>query len=250
MPEKLGNRSRNLSAAHMLSAMEMVQRQILERERQILLAPRSLRPSWENNWPGPAARYMPLAARAEQQSDGTATAVLEPPSLDSIVRVEPGEVQESDCDDLIKQLAMDADRLLGYRPLAAKYGVQVTLKSTLDRLQIATLDTQSVFAYKRKMVNYMYGKMAEPEWRCTPIEHYTHPIPEHVLDKAVAIKKEMPNAGFAIDELRDDPFLVAYDKRGFTVSPMLMLDETCFQAHPLSMFYVEVWDERKFEAGL
>ncbi len=91
-----------------------------------------------------------------------------------------------------------------------------------------------------------YSKKAEEalqwRWRSFWLKDYTHPIPEFVLRKALQIKEACPTATFQVIELCkmsdvresrqiDDPFLAVVDEHG-------------------QRFYVEVWNEPKFEQQL
>ncbi len=68
-----------------------------------------------------------------------------------------------------------------------------------------------------------------PTWKRVPIKEYNEEIPEHVLEKAIAIKKEIGDASFFVEKLEyiPDPFLVV----------------VCGTEE----YYIEVWDEPKFE---
>lgn len=81
----------------------------------------------------------------------------------------------------------------------------------------------------------MYPDRVEVKWRTVSLAEYKAPIPEFVLRKALAIKAACPGVAFHIEELRidhipADPFLV------------VSLDH--------ERYYVEVWDEPKFEAAI
>jgi hypothetical protein len=165
------------------------------------------------------------------------------PSRDILKRV---VVAAEDLDTPAKQLATDAEALLGYRGLRKHLKVAGRLRAVLAKLEIEILDQKSVDEYKRQMVAHMKGKMSAPTWRVTPLRGYTQPVPEFALQKACEIKRELPEAEFFIDQLAVDPFLiVALDQpQDFPQNVKTRgLD-------PEIAAYVEVWDEPKFEAGL
>jgi hypothetical protein len=74
------------------------------------------------------------------------------------------------------------------------------------------------------------------EWSEVALAKYGEPVPEYVLNKAIEIKEKCPPATFLVDSL-----VVREERR--TLDPFLIVrqdDET---------YYVEVWDEPKFEVG-
>jgi hypothetical protein len=172
------------------------------------------------------------------------------PSRDALTR--SPAVTEAELDaltsaeaDLRRALAAEAEALLGYAPLARDVRAPGRLCRALAALDISVLDQAAVDAYKRQMVEHYatYGKMAAPTWRLKPLRGYAQPVPEHVLAKAVAIKKELPEAEFYVDQLAVDPFLVV------TVAPLPdpAVNRPTRALDPETAAYVEVWDEPKFE---
>lgn len=72
------------------------------------------------------------------------------------------------------------------------------------------------------------------EWDGVPIREYRLPIPEFAIRKAIAVSRALPSAQLYVESIRQkpmaDPFLVAVLGR--------------------ERYYIEVWDEPKFEAAL
>ncbi len=71
------------------------------------------------------------------------------------------------------------------------------------------------------------------EWKLVPLKGYERAVPEFAIQRAVQLKKELPTAEIFIDEYiakKVDPFLVV--------------------KHGEEQFYIDVWDEPKFEAQL
>jgi len=150
-------------------------------------------------------------------------------------------------------LATRATDLLGYNGLMAdvtgetQFVTPGPLAEALRALEIEVLDTATVIEYQmQEMVratqekildgnldSWAYGYFAEAGWMKTPLNTYTHPIPEFVIDKAVRIKERAPEVKFYVQHLRDpkaDPFLIAYVGK--------------------EIYYVEAWDEPRFEGRL
>jgi len=144
-------------------------------------------------------------------------------------------------------LAVEAEDLLGYTPLAERVGASSALRRALASLGIEILDQVSVDKYKACMVSHYesHQKMAMPTWRLHKLEDYAMPVPQFVLRKAVEIKKALPACRFYVDQLAVDPFLiVSMDalKDPFHNVPSRCLDD--------DSAYIEVWEEPKFEASL
>ena len=153
-------------------------------------------------------------------------------------------------------LAEEAKTLLGYPVLAAlKEKVETTpLMKALAKLEISVLDAESVKLYKEErrdevnkkafaklcaeipdVHNHWYSPFG---WTRTKIDEYKFPIPEFVLNKAVQIKKECPEAELYVESLMVDPFLVA------------VIPGATRYSSPKEEAYIEVWDEPKFEGRL
>jgi len=113
-------------------------------------------------------------------------------------------------------------------------------------LGIHPLVEETVEAYKKKMrsatMRKFHGNSGysyRVEWAATPLKSYSHPIPEFVLNKAVQIAEKLPKAQFVIEDLR-----VRQETRTRNFDPFLIVSLGEEQ------YYVEVWDEPKFETSL
>ena len=139
-------------------------------------------------------------------------------------------------DSVVAGLAERARDVLGYSVLHNE--VTKPLARALSELEIEILDEPQVKQYQENMVRdasirgTVVGK--EAAWEAIAISRYNRPIPEFVLNKAVQIKERLPEAEFFVEELNvkriPDPFLVVQ--------------------FGLERYYVEVWDEAKFEGRL
>lgn len=130
-------------------------------------------------------------------------------------------------------LAEAAAKMLGYTVMVEQ--VCKPLLTALTKLEIPILDADDVIAHQKRKGKIAYEESEEDidvEWHTTKISKYREPIPEFVLSKAVEIKKEIPAVDFAIQhmEVVPDPFLIAF-----------LGSES---------YYVEVWEEPKFEGRL
>ena len=189
-------------------------------------------------------RYMEFMAR-HASSNALPWALVDAPDKATLTKAPAVTAEELSLDDPRRKLAVDAEMLLGYQPLLKDTKAPGRLRRALADLEIEVLDQISVDAYKVQMVRHYasHQKMSNPTWRIKPLRGYGQPVPEHVLAKAVEIKRVLPEAEFYVDQLAVDPFLIVSlgkieDFR--TNQPTRGLDlETAA--------YVEVWDEPKFE---
>lgn len=142
-----------------------------------------------------------------------------------------------------RTMAAKAKDLLGYKVMSKAVKRPTVLAKLLRKLEINPFSKASVMAYQEAMCDEVYdqlkkdGKDADNfsiRWKSIAIANYNHPIPEFVLNKAIQIKEENPEVDLKIEELSvkevPDPFLVA------------KLDE--------EEYYVDCWDEKKFEDQL
>lgn len=156
--------------------------------------------------------------------------------------------------DLVSELALKAEALLGYSGLRERLGIPPgSLTQALEALDLEPYRTDDVTRYKKTKAReiteqawaefhqrahvdphgagMIIGSFVSARWRIVPLQKYEGEIPEYVLARAVEIKQKLPQAGFYVDylavEKRYDPFLVAVCGR--------------------ERFYVDVWDEPDFE---
>jgi hypothetical protein len=150
-------------------------------------------------------------------------------------------------------LADKAAAILGYHALKADTMGQKTmaavtgpLTGTLLQLEIETLDVNSVIAYQldemtrrnrqaieERFSDYVAGWFSFGTWLHTALGDYQRPVPEFVIDKAIRIKEACPQVQFFIQHLSDpkaDPFLVAKLEK--------------------EVYYIDAWDEPRFESSL
>ena len=197
----------------------------------------------------PPMGWWERAARGLLGRADSHTPVVEEPSRNLLKRVavEVGDGYEMAIAGGDNKLAIEAESLLGYRPLRQFLNLAGTLRRVLAKLDIDILDQASVDAYKMQMVEHYSttGKMPYPTWRLTLLERYTDQVPKFALRKAVEIKRELPEARFYIDQLAIDPFLIVslddvYDS----------MANCSRRLDPETAAYIEVWSEPKFEATL
>jgi hypothetical protein len=179
-------------------------------------------------------------------------------TLQTIPRVKAGTSATSrttltEVDQERLYLATRAKDLLGYDALIADVtGERVVgtktgkLTETMLKLEMSILDTSSVVTYQleeltrrnrevieERFKDWAVGWFTAASWQHTELSSYTRPVPEFVLDKAIKIKEALPEVKFYIHHLSDpkaDPFLIA------------SLGE--------EIYYVEAWDEPRFERSL
>jgi hypothetical protein len=189
----------------------------------------------------------PIEDRAASAERSTHLKV-DAPSRDVLVRTRIAVKQSSPT--VREALAIEAEDLLGYTPLRDDVKAPSALRRVLAHLEIDVLDEKTVDAYKKQMVAHYdtHGKMKMPTWRLAAIENYALPIPEFVLRKAVAIKKELPAARFYVDHLAIDPFLIVSMEQDDMEDPNTNLASRHLDANTEA--YIECWDEPKFEGKL
>lgn len=147
-------------------------------------------------------------------------------------------------DELTDGLHSQANVILGYscreKTNSEPSGI---LRAVLSRLEIETLNPQSVHKYQSELLaeqmvrngpntGFRYSWRNDPVWIRTDLKEYKRPVPDFAIERALQIKRALPTAEFWVEELSlaPDPFLVAHvDDEGY---------------------YVAVWEEARFEAGL
>lgn len=142
----------------------------------------------------------------------------------------------------------EAESVLGYRKPTTKDLHQSALMACLAKLEIEVLDWRDVIRYQaEKRCEAITKEAAEyasavslPRWKSwsdwteSELSKYSGVIPDHALQKAIEIKRELPEVEFVVESLEhsDDPFLIAIVKKG---------------SYDYDSAYIEVWDEPKFE---
>lgn len=176
-------------------------------------------------------------------------------------------------DGVMVELAEQAKELLGYDVLEKHTkGVARSAQAELTEIQQALLDldieilnpmdvlryqeeiwlertaelckewlaeqTGQVQSGRRERINSWDG-FRGPSWTSEEIRDYSKPIPEFVLAKAVQIKQRLPECQLKVYWLENhpDPFLA-------------VMTQTEAYHTPKELYWVEVWDEPKFEGRL
>jgi len=165
-------------------------------------------------------------------------------------------------DKSLMDLAAAAQEVLGYSVLAKMtkkpeedQPILTSLQTVLKELEIDILLSSDVSHYKKeRLIEETVVRMktwmktaAEadspsaffgPDWHEDKIENYHQPVPEFVLAKAIQIKKAFPECQIFIESLRDnpDPFLL-----------VTIPDPRSPYYTPKEKYYIEVWEEPKFE---
>lgn len=150
-------------------------------------------------------------------------------------------------------LAKEAAQKLGYTPLrddaagSTSLGVLTgKLTETLLRLELEPLDTAHVLRYQieeagritlekihERFQDWVVGWFSAATWAHSELSTYKQPIPEFVIRKAIQIKDVLPEVMFYVHHLTEpkaDPFLVA-----------------CLGGE---IYYLEAWDEPRFESQI
>jgi len=143
-------------------------------------------------------------------------------------------------------LAAKASKLLGYKLFGKHLRQPEVLGKALMELDIHPLDRTSVELYKRKKLiatRKQYHGNSEynyrVDWHMVELKNYGSPIPEFVLNKAVQIAEKTPKAKFMIEDIQ-----VRQETRTRNLDPFLVVTLGGEE------YYVEVWDEPKFETSL
>lgn len=76
-------------------------------------------------------------------------------------------------------------------------------------------------------------------WQRLHLHGFAGYVPEHVIEKAIQIKTEVPDAQFSIDVLQQQETRWA--------APRTLRDPFLIVTHGQEWFYVDVWEEPKFE---
>lgn len=147
-------------------------------------------------------------------------------------------------------LAEKASQLLHYGRLAQDERVGQLAKA-LGELDIWPLNQSDVEQYMKDMQEETYreknrGKSfadVDVAWKTVHISRYEKPIPEFVLRKAVAVKEKLPKADIRVHELIEERLRFGV-MNNRTLDPFLSVE---FNGE---FYYIEVWDEPKFEAKM
>ncbi len=158
-----------------------------------------------------------------------------------IRRIAPAEEE-------LPSVRQEAEEVLGYTRPKPEETTQDLLQRALAELDITILDWRDVMTYQlekrqeaeREQLKQAVIQEERPHWwssvgwRQTELEKYKGWVPDHVLLKAIQIKRRLPEVEFAVEALEQsrDPFLVAKIRKG---------------SYDWQEYYVEVWNEPEFE---
>ena len=135
----------------------------------------------------------------------------------------------------LDNLAVRAEKALGYTPLREFRKGPGTLGMALRNLGIEVFNSTEVERYKAAILNA--ARKAAPqmtvEWKFTLIKDYKQPIPVTAIEKALKIKKTFPDARIFICHL-----IVAHKD----ADPFLYVDN----GGQGEAYFLEVWDEPGF----
>jgi hypothetical protein len=152
-------------------------------------------------------------------------------------------------------LAAEAQEVLGYSRLREEQKTKDTyteLQLALSELGIEALNAADVKKYQTELLKERTAEKFQqwlldpgsmflgPGWEKTEIGKYHQPIPEFVINKAIQIKRRLPDILIFVEHLSDhpDPFLVVATKH------------PDYQYVHKEEIYVEVWEEPKFEGKI
>lgn len=169
-----------------------------------------------------------------------------------IRRVKLGLAVEDGMNDLNANVQQEAAELLGYRKKEnVERAAPSVIQAALAKLEIDVLDWRDVRKYqmerKHETETQVLAKEIAaddpPRWETTvawneqEIAEYKGVIPDYVLSKAVQIKRELPEVRLVVEYLSESQ------------DPFLFVTEAGNRWDHKPKFYIEVWDEPKFERG-
>jgi hypothetical protein len=161
----------------------------------------------------------------------------------------------------IEKLAISAKLVLGYHRLADLITTPKRLITVLRELEIEPYTQSTVEAYKVSKVQEVRAEIArrkeknpqssfrvslQATWKRTDIDRYKRIIPEFALRKAVMIKEACPDAVIEVDALVIER-VRTYDSHASSTSDP---DPFLVASLGAERYYIEVWDEKKFEDKL
>jgi hypothetical protein len=137
-----------------------------------------------------------------------------------------------------KDIAARADKLLGYTPL--KYAIpqtelrnsgQAEVAKVFEAMGFEPLDFDTVRRYQKWYAKKHDEEYRHVEWKAESIKDYRNAVPAFALSRALEIKSHLPDAQFSVE----------YPTYVSVPDPFLRMD------YKGSAYYLEVWDEPKFE---
>ena len=159
---------------------------------------------------------------------------IQPFSRDSVKRYkaeEPAAAELTDVPEFFRGHRKLARTLLCLIPVWGLLSMIGTAAGWLISWQLGVASLTSILLLLAKGCE-LSDRLAAlfPTWERVPLAGYQEDVPLHVLERAVAIKKQLPGAEFYVEQRAKDPFLI------------VKCDE--------EEYYVEVWQEPRFEARL
>lgn len=154
---------------------------------------------------------------------------------------------ETLADDLTAQLAIEAEELIGYSLLRRKLKIVGPLTRCLAALGVEPLEESAVKQYMQEMIVFHRAEMKRAlTWRTVSRMKWVEvsirsccergiEIPEFALARCTQIAKAMQAGDLAVD---------------FTVEKLMDVDPFMKVEASDESFYLDVWDESKFEAAL
>jgi len=147
------------------------------------------------------------------------------PDMNAIPRL-TAAIAQSTVDELVADVAVKAEKLLGYNLLRKKAKLENPLLAVLRELDIQPFAPGGVMAYKLKAMNFRVAEikrelLARPDfqsmtqhdvrahtnvrWQRTALHSYQEEVPVFILAQAVSIAEKLPQAEFHVEHLALDP---------------------------------------------
>ncbi len=144
----------------------------------------------------------------------------------------------------ILELAEKAKTVLGYSVLRNR----TLLRDVLCELEIEVLDPKIVKKYMEEVARSKNGVLGgDWRWGALTLAKYTEPVPEFVLNKAIQVAERLEELYLKPQmELRVHYF--TNDDREVYPDPFLSVKLGFYSGY--EMYYIEVWDENKFEGRI
>jgi hypothetical protein len=158
---------------------------------------------------------------------------IQPLSRESVERYkaeEPDAAELSDAPEFFRRHRKLARIFLWLIPVWGVLSVIGIAAGWLISWQLGVVSLASILLLLTKGCEFDDSLAAMfPTWERVPLPEYQDDVPLHVLEKAIAIKKQLAAAEFYVEQRAKDPFLI------------VKCDE--------DEYYVEVWQEARFEGA-
>jgi hypothetical protein len=137
-----------------------------------------------------------------------------------------------------KAVADKAATQLGYTPLRSaiplvelKHEGQAEVAKVFESMGFESLDFDTVRRYQKWYARKHSEEYRHVEWKAESLKDYRDQVPAFALSRALEIKSHLPNAQFSVE----------YPTYVSVPDPFLRMD------YKGSAYYLEAWDEPKFE---